>query len=91
MRHLIEPFEELFEEELPDFAPYPWGAKRWIAGHIRHVMLAEAMVNDFASAFDGVQPAETEALADAFTFRNCLVRDRLADVLRRSASGRLPL
>ncbi len=54
VRHLIEPIEQLFEEEFPDFSPYPWSAPRWIAGHIRHVMLAEAMVDDFARAFDGV-------------------------------------
>lgn len=87
VRHLIEPFERLFADEFPDFAPYPWGAPRWIAGHLRHVMLAEAMVDDFARAFDGVTPEEAESLADAFAFRNCRVRDRLARVLRAAAAA----
>ena len=77
--------ERFFAQEFPSFAPYPWGAKRWIAGHIRHVMFAEAMVDDFANAFQGVTPADAEALADAFALENCLVRERLADTLRQAA------
>ena len=90
VRHLIEPIEQLFENEFPDFSPYPWGARRWIAGHIRHVMLAEAMVDDFARAFDGVSPAEAESLADAFSFSNCVIRERLAGILRQTTSPRVP-
>lgn len=85
VRELIAPFEELFRREFPDFAPYPWGADRWIAGHIRHVMLAEAMVDDYANAFRGVGPDEAEALADAFALPNCVIRGELAELLRASA------
>jgi aryl-phospho-beta-D-glucosidase BglC (GH1 family) len=85
VRDVLDPIERLFEEEFPDFQPYPWGARRWIHGHIRHVMLAEAMVDDFARAFEGVGPDEAERLADAFSLRNCLIRDELAEILRRAA------
>ncbi len=44
-------------------------------------MLAEAMVDDFASCFAGVGPEEAEQLADAFAFANCQVRTPLADIL----------
>ncbi len=71
VRHILEPIEELFRTEFPEFEPYPWGAPRWIHGHIRHVMLAEAMVDDFARAFEGVRPDEAERLADAFAFEEC--------------------
>lgn len=85
VRELVEPFEELFEREFPDFAPYPWGAKRWIAGHLRHVMLAEAMVDEYAEAFRGVGPDEAEALADCFALANCVIREGLAELLRASS------
>ncbi len=85
VRELIAPFEELFRREFPGFAPYPWGADRWIAGHIRHVMLAEAMVDDYADAFRGVGPDGAEALADAFSFSECVIRDGLAELLRASS------
>jgi endoglucanase len=55
------------------------------------VMLAEAMVDDFANAFQGVTPADAEALADAFAFEHCIVRERLADALRRSSLADFPV
>ncbi|MBW9119731.1 cellulase family glycosylhydrolase [Microbacterium trichothecenolyticum] len=85
VRGILDPIERLFEDEFPDFQPYPWGARRWIHGHVRHVMLAEAMVDEFARAFTGVGPDEAESLADAFSFRNCRVREGLATILRRAA------
>jgi endoglucanase len=85
VRHILEPIEELFGREFPDFDPYPWGAKRWIHGHVRHIMLAEALVGDFAMAFEGVTPEEAERLADSFALAQCDVRERLAGVLCRAA------
>ncbi|MBM7503966.1 glycoside hydrolase family 5 protein [Agromyces aurantiacus] len=86
IRHVLEPIEELFETEFPDFQPYPWGARRWIHGHIRHVMLAEAMVDEFAGAFEGVDPDEAERLAEAFAFDAAQVREPLAAILRRAVA-----
>ena len=87
VRGILDPIEKLFADEFPDFQPYPWGARRWIHGHIRHVMLAEAMVDDFAKAFEGVDPDEAEVLAGAFAFENCLVRIDLAEAIRASIRG----
>lgn len=81
VREVLEPLERLFETEFPDFAPFPWGARRWIHGHVRHVMLAEAMVADYARAFEGVTPAEAASLADAFALENCVRRERLEQIL----------
>ena len=85
VRHILEPIEQLFREEFPDFQPYPWGAPRWIHGHIRHVMLAEAIVGEFARSFAGVGPDDAERLADAFAFENCIIREPLAAILRQPA------
>ena len=82
VREVLEPIEELFAREFPAFEPYPWGAHRWIHGHIRHVMLAEAMVDDYADAFVGVGPEDARELADAFAFENVRIRSRLAEILR---------
>ncbi len=81
VRDVLEPLERLFETEFPDFAPFPWGARRWIHGHVRHVMLAEAMVGDYARAFTGVSADEAESLADAFAFENCVRRERLERII----------
>jgi hypothetical protein len=87
VRQVLEPIERLFAQEFPDFQPYPWGARRWIHGHVRHVMLAEAMVDDFGRVFEGVSPDDAEALADAFSFGNCRVRTELAGILERVAGS----
>ncbi|WP_344784446.1 glycoside hydrolase family 5 protein [Microbacterium kribbense] len=87
VRDVLDPIEELFRREFPGFAPYPWGAHRWIHGHIRHVMLAEAMVDEYARTFAGLSPAEAEALADDFALPACVVRTRLADILKAAAGG----
>ncbi len=82
VRDILEPIEQLFASEFPDFAPYPWGAARWIHGHVRHVMLAEAMVDDYAAAFADLTANEAGVLADAFAFSNVRARPRLAEILR---------
>ena len=86
VRDILDPIEALFEREFPDFQPYPWGARRWIHGHVRHVMLAEAMVDEFAAAFGGVTTDEAEALADSFAFDRCRVRPELASLLRSATA-----
>jgi aryl-phospho-beta-D-glucosidase BglC (GH1 family) len=86
IRHVIEPIEELIAREFPNFAPYPWGAPRWIAGHLRHVMFAEAMVDEYAALFAGLSPAEAAGLADAFRFDRCTVREPLARILATATS-----
>ncbi|PJJ70808.1 aryl-phospho-beta-D-glucosidase BglC (GH1 family) [Diaminobutyricimonas aerilata] len=88
VRGILDPIERLFREEFPDFQPYPWGAHRWIHGHVRHVILAEAMVDEYARRFEGVTPDEAERLAAAFDLENCLTRERLADILRADSSAR---
>ena len=81
VRDILDPIEDLFAREFPTFAPYPWGAKRWIHGIVRHVMLAEAMVGDFGRAFEGVTPDEAASLGEAFALEACEVREPLRDIL----------
>jgi hypothetical protein len=54
-----------------------------VHGLVRHVLLAEAMVGDFARCFEGVSPEEAERLADSFAFEACVRRERLAEVLQQ--------
>jgi hypothetical protein len=82
VREVLEPIERLFAEEFPDFAPYPWGARPWLHGIVRHVLLAEALVGDFGRAFEGVPPDAAAELAGAFAFDRCVVREPLAELLR---------
>lgn len=84
IREITQAIENLVATEFPDFNPYPWGQRRWIHGHIRHVLLAEAMVGDFAACFNGVTPDEAGELGDSFRLENCVVRQPLIDLLAAS-------
>jgi len=50
---------------------------------VRHILLAEPMVHDFARCFAGIDAEEARALADCFAFERCVVRPRLVDVLEK--------
>jgi endoglucanase len=82
VRPLMDPVEELFDREFPDFAPYPWGWRSWIHLLVRHIMLAEPLVEDFARCFEGTSPEEAERLAGSFAFAECTRRAPLAELLR---------
>lgn len=83
VRHIMDPIEETFAREYPDFNPYPWGAKRWMNVLVRHILLAEPMVHDFGRCFEGLTPEEAESLADSFRFDRCTQRELLAEALRK--------
>ncbi|MEV4620682.1 cellulase family glycosylhydrolase [Asanoa sp. NPDC049573] len=82
VRHLLEPIERTFDEEFPDFDPLPFGRQQWIAVLVRHIMLAEPMVEDFGRSLAGIGIEEAYELADSFRFDQCLTRERLASTVR---------
>ena len=86
VRHILDPIERTFRDEFPDFDPFPFGVQSWVHTLVRHILLAEPLVDDFARCFKGLDPAQAEALADGFRFDRCVVRTPLAELL----SGFLP-
>ncbi len=82
VRHILDPVEQTFREEFPDYAPYPWGTKRWVDRLVRSILLAEPLVDEFGRCFEGVTPAEAEALADSFRLDQCTRRDSLLEILK---------
>jgi hypothetical protein len=53
---------------------------------LRHVLLAEPLVDDVARCFQCVG-SEAARLADSFRFDACLKRERLIDILRSAATA----
>jgi endoglucanase len=82
IRHVLEPIEQLFAAEFPDFDPFPWGAKPWINLLVRHILLAEPLVDEFAERFRDVPADAAAMLAGSFAFDRCVERTELADLLR---------
>jgi hypothetical protein len=82
VRHILDPLERTVAEEFPGFDPSPFGQRQWIAVLVRHILLAEPMVDDFARCFAGIDAGQARELADSFALDRCAVRSRLVDVLR---------
>lgn len=82
VRHLLEPIERTLAEEYPDFDPAPFGQQQWIHVLVRHILLAEPMVDDFARCFSGIDAEEAVALANCFAFDQCVQRDHLAKTIQ---------
>lgn len=87
MRDILGPIEETFRREFPGFDPVPFGQRSWIHGLVRHILLAEPLVEDFGRCFEGMDAEEAGALADSFRFARCVKREPLLDVVRAATSA----
>ena len=81
IRPVLQPLEELLAREFPDYQPYPYGQRWLIHRLVRHVLLAGAMVSEFAWRFRGVTEREVEELTDSFRLDRCIHRTRLEHLL----------
>jgi hypothetical protein len=86
VRDVMAPIEAIFEREFPAFQPFPWGRDSWIQVLVRHILLAEPLVDDFGRCFDGVEGKQLDELADSFRLDRCVRRERLLETLRRAAA-----
>jgi endoglucanase len=77
----MEPLERLFEEEFPDYHPFPFGTQREIELLVRTILLAEPMLPEYAEHFRGMDEAQIDELMRSFRFENCVKRGELVDIL----------
>ena len=81
IRQVMDPIEELFEKEFPDYEPYPSGQKREIRQVVRHMLISEALVPEYCNLFKSKTDEELTALAESFRFDNYIKRKRLEEIL----------
>ena len=81
IRPLMQPLEETFAIELPDYHPYPFGAQWMIKQLVRHILLAEPLLQEFAALFKGMNDQDIDTLMQSFQFKNCEQRTELARIL----------
>ena len=86
VRELLAPIEATFRREFPTFDPFPFGQRSWIHGLVRHLLLAEPLLEDFARCFAGVGADEVGALADSFRFEACRRREPLVELVRAACA-----
>ena len=82
------PIERLFDQEYPDFDPYPFGRADWIATLVRSIVLAEPMLDDVARLVRSLDSDdEVVALANSFRFDQCNIRTSLQEVIAEAAAA----
>jgi aryl-phospho-beta-D-glucosidase BglC (GH1 family) len=82
IRHLIEPLEQTFAVEFPNYNPGPYGGgQHRIKRLVRNILLAEALLPEFAELFRGMSETEIDEMMQSFLFKNCIVRQPLAKML----------
>jgi endoglucanase len=78
---VIEPLHELIAREFPSWAPYPWGVREATDLLVRHILLAQAMLPEYAERFRGLGDDELDSLADSFALEHCRRRERLCEIV----------
>ena len=81
----MDPIAETFAREFAGYTPFPFGAKRNIDQLVRHILLTEPLVDEFARLFDGVSDNDIDELMASFRFERCVRRIELAETLADDA------
>ncbi len=85
IRHIMEPIEELFAREFPDYAPFPFGAQWQINRLVRNILLSEPLLTEYAELFRDMSESEIDEMMASFKFENCVQRPELANILQEYA------
>lgn len=85
IRHLMQPLEETFAKEFRHYHPYPFGASWMIERLVRHILLAEPLVEEFGALFKSMDEEDIDTLMQSFRFKNCVQRAQLAKMLAEYA------
>ncbi|MEV5896611.1 glycoside hydrolase family 5 protein [Nonomuraea fuscirosea] len=77
----LAPLHTLIDTEFPHWEPYPWGARYQADDLIRHILLAQALLPEYAELFRDLGDDDLLALADSFLLERCVRREPLLDLL----------
>ncbi|MDR8409672.1 cellulase family glycosylhydrolase [Nonomuraea sp. 3-1Str] len=80
----LAPLHRLVETEAPGWNPYPWGARYQTDDLVRHILIAQALLPEYAELFRGLGDDELVALADSFLLERCDRREPLLGLLADS-------
>jgi endoglucanase len=83
VRHILEPIEKTFAEFYPAYEPFPFGVQWQINRAVRHILLAEPLVEDFYPLLEGLDFDQIDELMASFRFQNCTPRPELIKIIKR--------
>lgn len=79
VREVSHAVQDLMAREFPNWTPYPWGRFDTVATVLNNLLFAQPLADDYAELFRGLTDDELDALADSFSFEQCVVRETLRD------------
>ncbi len=83
IRHILEPIEQTFAEYFPNYEPFPFGAQWQIHRTVRHILLAEPIIEDFYPLLQGLTFDEIDELMASFLYMNCSPREELIQIIKK--------
>jgi len=83
VRHIMDPIEQTFAEFFPSYKPFPFDAQWQINRAVRHILLAEPLIEDFYPLLHGLELAEIDELMASFRFECCVPREELVQIIKR--------
>jgi hypothetical protein len=82
IRHIMEPIEQTFAEHFPHYKPFPFDAQWQINRMVRHILLAEPLIEDFYPLLHDLDFDAINELMASFLFENCSPRLKLTQILQ---------
>ena len=83
VRHIMEPIEQTFAEFFPNYKPFPFDAQWQINRTVRHILLAEPLIEDFYPLLHGLDLTEIDELMASFRFEHCSPRLELVRIIKK--------
>jgi hypothetical protein len=81
IRHIMQPIEETFAKEFPNYDPFPFGVHWQIIRVVRNILLAEPIQEEFAALFKGLSEQDIDTLMQSFLFKHCAQNTELIGIL----------
>ena len=91
VRHIMEPIEQTFAEFFPNYKPFPFDAQWLINRTVRHILLAEPLIEDFYPLLQDLDFDEIDALMASFQYKNCSPRQQLIQIIKREQQATINL
>jgi endoglucanase len=89
VRQILDPIEQAFAEFFANYTPATFDTRWQINRIVRHILLAEPLLDDFYPLLKDLDFDEIETLMASFKFENCVPNSRLADILRNEQPASL--
>ncbi|HEY7413858.1 MAG TPA: cellulase family glycosylhydrolase [Ktedonobacteraceae bacterium] len=81
IRPIMQPIEEAFAREFPNYNPFPFGTEWMVKRLVRNILFSEPLLEEFSAHFKDLNEQDLDALLQSFRFKCCSQRNEIAAIL----------